>query len=154
MRRGGAPQRAQGAGSLSWILAVTRERDGSLALGGSGTPVDRVVEMTHFDQEALFDRLAAAGQLDRKLMPPLAAAIAEFHRAAERRAAPARMSCTTSHFCSWISGVAGCLVMPTRCGTAIWLRPESRMVSPSYRAAARQHLLAGAGARRDQHGWQ
>ena len=68
------------------ILAVTRERDGSLALGGSGTPVDWVVEMTRFDQEALFDRLAAAGQLDHKLMPPLAAAIAEFHGAAERRA--------------------------------------------------------------------
>ena len=68
------------------ILAVTRERDRGLALGGSGTPVDWVVEMTRFDQEALFDRLAAAGQLDHKLMPPLAAAIAEFHMVAERRA--------------------------------------------------------------------
>ena len=67
-------------------LAVTRERDGSLALGGSGTPVDWVVEMTRFDQEALFDRLAAAGQLDHELMPPLATAIAEFHGAADRRA--------------------------------------------------------------------
>jgi len=62
------------------------ERDGRFALGGSGTPVDWVVEMTRFDQEALFDRLAAAGHLNVELMPPLAAAIAEFHRAAERRA--------------------------------------------------------------------
>ena len=68
------------------IMAVTRERDGLLELGGSGTPVDWVVEMTRFDQEALFDRLAAAGHLDIKLMPPLAAAIAAFHIAAERRA--------------------------------------------------------------------
>ena len=41
--------------------------------------------MNRFDQDALFDRLAAAGRLDLGLMPPLAAAIAEFHAAAERR---------------------------------------------------------------------
>ena len=68
------------------VMAVTRERDGRFALGGSGTPVDWVVEMTRFDQEALFDRLAAAGHLEVELMPPLAAAIAELHTAAERRA--------------------------------------------------------------------
>jgi len=68
------------------VMAVTRERDGRFALGGSGTPVDWVVEMTRFDQEALFDRLAAAGHLEVELMPPLAAAIAELHMAAERRA--------------------------------------------------------------------
>ena len=68
------------------VMAVTREPDGSLALGGQGTPVDWVVEMNRFDQEALFDRLAAAGRLDVDLMPPLAAAVAEFHRAAEHRA--------------------------------------------------------------------
>jgi predicted kinase len=41
--------------------------------------------MNRFSQEALFDRLAAAGRLDLELMPPLAAAIAEFHRIAEPR---------------------------------------------------------------------
>ena len=40
------------------VLAVTREPNGSLALGGSGTPVDWVIEMSRFDQEALFDGLA------------------------------------------------------------------------------------------------
>ena len=68
------------------VVAVTRDADGTLALGGQGTPVDWVVEMNRFDQEALFDRLAAAGRLDVELMPPLAAAVAEFHRAAEPRA--------------------------------------------------------------------
>lgn len=67
------------------VVAVTREADGTLALGGSGAPVDWVVEMNRFPQEALFDRLAAAGRLDLDLMPPLAAAIAEFHRIAESR---------------------------------------------------------------------
>ncbi len=67
------------------VLPVTRERDGALALGGAGEPVDWVVEMHRFPQEALFDHLAAAGHLAIDLMPPLALAIAEFHAAAERR---------------------------------------------------------------------
>ncbi len=67
------------------VLPVTRERDGALALGGVGDPVDWVVEMHRFPQEALFDQLAAAGHLAIDLMPLLASAIAEFHGAAERR---------------------------------------------------------------------
>jgi aminoglycoside phosphotransferase family enzyme/predicted kinase len=67
------------------VTPVTREADGSLALGGSGTPVDWVIEMARFDQDALFDRLAASGQLDVALMPRLASAIARFHSAAEQR---------------------------------------------------------------------
>jgi aminoglycoside phosphotransferase family enzyme/predicted kinase len=67
------------------VLAVTREPDGSLALGGRGTPADWLVEMNRFDQDALFDRLAEAGRLDLALMAPLATAIAEFHARAEPR---------------------------------------------------------------------
>jgi aminoglycoside phosphotransferase family enzyme/predicted kinase len=67
------------------VVAVTRERDGSLALGGTGTPVEWLVEMARFDQEGLFDRLAAREALDLQLMPGLAAAIAQFHRAAQPR---------------------------------------------------------------------
>jgi aminoglycoside phosphotransferase family enzyme/predicted kinase len=68
------------------VIAVTRQTDGSLALSGSGTPVDWLVEMNRFDQEYLFDRLAGRGALDLGLMRPLAEAIAHFHRTAERRA--------------------------------------------------------------------
>jgi aminoglycoside phosphotransferase family enzyme/predicted kinase len=67
------------------VAAVTRERDGSLALGGSGRPVEWVVEMNRFDQEGLFDRLAARDALDLDLMRPLAAAIARFHATAQPR---------------------------------------------------------------------
>jgi uncharacterized protein len=67
------------------VVAVTRMRDGRLALQGSGAPVDWVVEMERFDQEALFDRLAAAGRLPAGLMAPLGEAIARFHAAAEPR---------------------------------------------------------------------
>ncbi len=68
------------------VVAVTREDDGSYALGGHGRPVDWLVEMHRFPQEAVFDRLAAAGALRIELMSSLAAAIAEFHRSAEHRA--------------------------------------------------------------------
>jgi hypothetical protein len=67
------------------VVAVTREADGSLALGGSGTPVDWVIEMARFDQEGLFDRLAARQALPIDLMRPLASEIARFHAAAEPR---------------------------------------------------------------------
>ena len=67
------------------VTAVTRQPDGSLALGGSGTPMDWVVEMARFDEDGLFDRLAARDALDPVLMRPLAAAIAHFHEGAARR---------------------------------------------------------------------
>jgi aminoglycoside phosphotransferase family enzyme/predicted kinase len=67
------------------VTAVTREGDGSLRLGGGGTPLDWVVEMARFDQGGLLDRLADAGVLPLKLMRPLAHAIARFHHAAEAR---------------------------------------------------------------------
>jgi aminoglycoside phosphotransferase family enzyme/predicted kinase len=66
-------------------LPVTREADGALALGGAGTPIEWLVDMNRFSQDALLDRLASAGRLSLELMPPLAAAIAGFHRSAEPR---------------------------------------------------------------------
>ena len=65
------------------VTAVTRQVDGSLTIGGAGTPVDWLVEMTRFDQSGLFDRLAEAGVLPLTLMAPLAHAIARFHHAAD-----------------------------------------------------------------------
>jgi aminoglycoside phosphotransferase family enzyme/predicted kinase len=67
------------------VVAVTRQDDGSYGLSGDGASVDWVVEMNRFSQDALFDRMASAGALDPELMPPLATAIAQFHRSAHRR---------------------------------------------------------------------
>jgi uncharacterized protein len=67
------------------VVAVTRDAEGSLSLGGSGTPVDWVVEMTRFDQDALFDRLAERGHLHVAMMVQLATAVATFHSEAEPR---------------------------------------------------------------------
>jgi aminoglycoside phosphotransferase family enzyme/predicted kinase len=66
-------------------VAITRQADGSLALGGSGVPVDWVVEMTRFNQADVLDELAARGALDLALMYDLAVTIAHFHAGATRR---------------------------------------------------------------------
>ncbi|MDH3704054.1 MAG: AAA family ATPase [Alphaproteobacteria bacterium] len=64
-------------------LPVARDAGGALALGGSGAPLDWVVVMRRFDQDALFDRLARRGALDEDLIDALADTVAHFHGVAE-----------------------------------------------------------------------
>src|ERR1700751_5388074 len=49
------------------IVAITRERDGSLVLGGQGAPVEWAVDMRRFDETCTLDRLADAGKIDLAL---------------------------------------------------------------------------------------
>lgn len=65
------------------ILPVVRCRDGSLALGGAGEPVEFLLEMRRFPSEARLDRVAARGGLTAELLDQLADAIVRFHRQAE-----------------------------------------------------------------------
>lgn len=67
------------------VVAVTREANGALGLGGSGQPVEWLVEMVRFDEDTLFDRLAQRGALDPLIVETLGDAIAQFHDQAERR---------------------------------------------------------------------
>jgi uncharacterized protein len=67
------------------VTSVTREENGALVLGGTGRPVDWLLEMSRFEQGALLDRLAERSQLPLSSMAPLAETIARFHRDAERR---------------------------------------------------------------------
>jgi aminoglycoside phosphotransferase family enzyme len=67
------------------VLPITREADGSLALGGRGVPIDWLVEMARFDQDTLFDRLAERNELALSFMEGLADAIVRLHEEAERR---------------------------------------------------------------------
>lgn len=63
---------------------VTREADGSLAIGGKGTPVDWLVVMRRFDQDDLLDRMAETGRLPLSMMPALAENVAALHEQAEQ----------------------------------------------------------------------
>nr|WP_280821852.1 bifunctional aminoglycoside phosphotransferase/ATP-binding protein [Mesorhizobium soli] len=64
------------------VRRITREPDDRLVFDGTGELVDAVVEMVRFDQERLFDRMAAAGTLTPQLMTRTARMIAHFHRGA------------------------------------------------------------------------
>lgn len=67
------------------VVAVTRGPAGRLSVGGTGAPVEWLVEMTRFEEETRFDRLAAKNSLDRHTIEDLADAIAAFHADADIR---------------------------------------------------------------------
>src|SRR5262249_36959753 len=61
------------------IVAITREADDALAIGGSGAPVEWAVEMARFDETATLDHVAARGELDIALANKLARVVAAAH---------------------------------------------------------------------------
>ena len=67
------------------LVPVTRPDGDRLALAGSGEPVEWLLEMARFDQEARLDRIAERGQLMPAIVDDLAAAIAAFHGQATLR---------------------------------------------------------------------
>jgi uncharacterized protein len=67
------------------VVAITREADGSLALGGRGEPVEFALRMNRFPAEAQLDRVAEAGRLDDDLARALGTAVAQYHAAAAPR---------------------------------------------------------------------
>ncbi len=69
-------------------VAVVRRPDGSLSLGGEGTPVEWLVHMRRFDETLTFDRIADRGAFDPGLLESTAAVISAAHaRAPVRREA-------------------------------------------------------------------
>ena len=65
------------------VVPITRQPNGHLAFAGNGSVVEWAVAMRRFDQDGLFDRLAAAGALSPELLRNAADAVARFHAAAE-----------------------------------------------------------------------
>ena len=64
------------------VVAITREPGGTLAIGGSGEPVEWAVEMRRFDETQTLDHLAAQGRINGALADALARAVARAHAAA------------------------------------------------------------------------
>ena len=64
------------------VVAITREADGRLAIGGAGPPVEWAVEMRRFDETRTLDHLAEAGKIDGRLADALGRAVAQAHAAA------------------------------------------------------------------------
>jgi aminoglycoside phosphotransferase family enzyme/predicted kinase len=64
------------------VVAITREGDGGLEVGGSGTPVEWAVEMARFDEEQALDRIAGMQQIAPSLAIAVADAILQSHHKA------------------------------------------------------------------------
>jgi uncharacterized protein len=63
------------------VVAITREKDGSLTIGGTGSPVEWAVEMRRFDENATLDRLAERNEIDAALADALGRIVAAAHAA-------------------------------------------------------------------------
>ncbi len=59
------------------VVPITRNRDGKLAIGGPGEPIEWAVEMRRFDERRTLDHLA--GQIDDALAEALGRAVAAAH---------------------------------------------------------------------------
>lgn len=65
------------------VHPIMRRADGRLTIGGDGVPVDWLLEMQRFPDDALLNEQAARGQLDQRMLMQLADQIATFHATAE-----------------------------------------------------------------------
>ncbi len=64
------------------VVPITRDKDGTLAIGGAGEPVEWAVEMRRFDETQTLDHLAAARRIDGALADALARTVVRAHAAA------------------------------------------------------------------------
>ncbi|MBB4277545.1 bifunctional aminoglycoside phosphotransferase/ATP-binding protein [Rhizobium mongolense] len=62
------------------VKTLSRDTDGAVCFAKDGACIDAVVEMTRFDQDLLFDRLAAADKLTDDLMTSTARMIVRYHQ--------------------------------------------------------------------------
>ncbi len=136
------------------LRAITRAADGALEIDGPGAVVDWVVAMRRFEQAALFDRMAEAGQLTPQIMEETALAIARLHRSAEP-AAPAALAGAGAG----VANIAQVLAV-NEAGYAesgVFSDAEQAATTRAFRAALAQHAgrldrRARAGSIRRCHG--
>ena len=65
------------------VIPITRERSGSLAIDGTGEPVEWALDMLRFDESATLDRLASNETMNLALASDVADAIASSHTTAK-----------------------------------------------------------------------
>lgn len=71
------------------VAVITREADGSVAIDGTGQPIEYAVDMARFDETSTLDHLAARGPLSDSIAEAMADAVAAaHHRATVIAAAP------------------------------------------------------------------
>lgn len=84
LRRELALNRPQAPSLYRDVVAITREADGRLAVGGDGQVVEWALRMRRFPQEALLLSIVERGAMAEALATALAERIADYHAAAAR----------------------------------------------------------------------
>lgn len=92
LNQAGAP------GIYRGVVAITREADGSLAMGGLGTPVEWAVHMSRFSQEDLLLHVVERGAFTREMAEELADAVYRHHAAAAVAPPPAASRAAVDSF--------------------------------------------------------
>lgn len=80
------------------LARITREPDGSLAVGGTGTVVEWAVQMRRFDEALTLDRYAEANEITPDMAKVVAQRLAQVHKTAPKQQADA-----------WLAALAGFL---------------------------------------------
>ncbi len=65
------------------VVAIAREANGRLEVGGAGEPIEWAVEMARFDETQTLDHLATADRIDARLADALGRAVAKAHAQAQ-----------------------------------------------------------------------
>jgi aminoglycoside phosphotransferase family enzyme/predicted kinase len=115
------------------VVAINEAEDGSLSIGGDGTPIEFAVEMSRFDERRTFDHLAAAGPISPELAADMADAIAASHAAAPRADAT-----------RWVESIPDLIDGNTsglRCGASFQAKEVDELGRASHRAYARRKGL-------------
>jgi aminoglycoside phosphotransferase family enzyme/predicted kinase len=82
------------------VHPIMKAPDGRLTIGGTGEPIDWLLEMRRFPDDALLDLQATLGHLDEQLLMRLADRINVFHATAE----PRKTGAGSNHFRSVVEG--------------------------------------------------
>jgi len=65
------------------VVAVTRERDGTLAIDGSGEPLEWALRMNRFDEESVLENMAERGTLSPSVAADLGRMVSSLHQVTE-----------------------------------------------------------------------
>lgn len=80
---------ANAPGIYLGLIAITREHDGALAIGGSGAPVEWAVHMRRFGQDHLLSHVVEQHALTKELAIAVADAVVKSHECALPSSTPA-----------------------------------------------------------------
>ena len=131
------------------VHPICRDRHGGLNIGGVGEPIDWLLEMRRFPDEALLEDVAGRGELTDKLVVQLAAQIKAFHDDAEQCSVPGGRALIEAVIAGNLKSMAAIPdILPPETANAL----VERQTEETVRHAALLDVRARTGRIRHGHG--